>query len=471
MIKVLLRIGKDEALYIRSKSSSFASAKIYKLLIPLPRKQKWGKANLYFYVKLYPRRPPRDGFVSHCVCKVTSAANFSLRQMDPTVFDPARYFPPRRRALRACGTCRHRKSRCDGASPKCSLCVDFNVECVYVESHHPKIDTNTRILLERIQRLEDRLLAAPSLNSASLSSPVSNGINQGSGSRTVQAQAAVIHSPRRNTGPPLRSPAEVISPMYAGSTPVSVLDPDGSVLTMPIAHHATANHVYRWPILQAILDQGSMDMQLNRQASFGSYVPEATDAFFAYSGINGLKLAPESWRLFQNGNHSNPQSSLSGAGWGYPSITESLLNKYRNLIDEYFLNVHVFFPIIRKENIHRTLSSAFQTQHDDQARADLFTTSQYCLLLLVLCLGSSVEAGKSLLSLSASQARSSIGERSLPQFQARGENHHTESEDHYWERASLLLGSLTSDNSLEAAQCYTLARYIFRPVLSSSQWQ
>ncbi|KXH26607.1 hypothetical protein CSIM01_02908 [Colletotrichum simmondsii] len=68
-------------------------------------------------------------------------------------FSAAHYFPARRRVWQACTNCRARKTRCDAAKPKCSLCVTQNVECVYRDSNQPRIEQNTRILLERIQIL------------------------------------------------------------------------------------------------------------------------------------------------------------------------------------------------------------------------------------------------------------------------------------------------------------------------------
>lgn len=31
----------------------------------------------------------------------------------------------------ACDVCRHRKSRCDGARPKCSYCLNAGLDCIY----------------------------------------------------------------------------------------------------------------------------------------------------------------------------------------------------------------------------------------------------------------------------------------------------------------------------------------------------
>ncbi|KAJ9615634.1 hypothetical protein H2200_001709 [Cladophialophora chaetospira] len=55
------------------------------------------------------------------------------QQADPQGQDPATPPPSykRRRIALACTSCRNRKSRCNGAKPSCSLCVELGFECVY----------------------------------------------------------------------------------------------------------------------------------------------------------------------------------------------------------------------------------------------------------------------------------------------------------------------------------------------------
>lgn len=64
--------------------------------------------------------------------------------------------PPnkRRRIALACSACRTRKSRCDGARPRCSLCTDLGFECVYVQSAS---SANVIVGKEYLSQLEDRV--------------------------------------------------------------------------------------------------------------------------------------------------------------------------------------------------------------------------------------------------------------------------------------------------------------------------
>ncbi|PSK56914.1 hypothetical protein B9Z65_6538 [Elsinoe australis] len=63
---------------------------------------------------------------------------------------------PRRRAMVACEICRGRKTRCDGAKPKCRLCTELNAECVYREPGQ-KLDAGDKMILEHLQRIESML--------------------------------------------------------------------------------------------------------------------------------------------------------------------------------------------------------------------------------------------------------------------------------------------------------------------------
>ncbi len=43
---------------------------------------------------------------------------------------------PRRRALRACGLCRVRKTKCDNRQPACGSCAALGTRCSYGEADH-----------------------------------------------------------------------------------------------------------------------------------------------------------------------------------------------------------------------------------------------------------------------------------------------------------------------------------------------
>jgi hypothetical protein len=55
-----------------------------------------------------------------------------------------------------CEICRSRKSRCDGARPKCRLCTELNAECIYREPGI-KLDAGDKLILEHLNRIEGLL--------------------------------------------------------------------------------------------------------------------------------------------------------------------------------------------------------------------------------------------------------------------------------------------------------------------------
>ncbi|RFU33837.1 hypothetical protein B7463_g2510, partial [Scytalidium lignicola] len=63
----------------------------------------------------------------------------------------------RRRISLACSACRARKSRCDGARPKCSGCRELDFDCVYVQSAS---SSNVIVGKEYLTSIEDRLKLA-----------------------------------------------------------------------------------------------------------------------------------------------------------------------------------------------------------------------------------------------------------------------------------------------------------------------
>ncbi|KIX01785.1 uncharacterized protein Z518_09512 [Rhinocladiella mackenziei CBS 650.93] len=65
----------------------------------------------------------------------------------------------RRRIALACTSCRNRKSRCNGAKPSCSLCVELGFECVYQQpaASHVKAPQTQSGYNERLRAIEDTL--------------------------------------------------------------------------------------------------------------------------------------------------------------------------------------------------------------------------------------------------------------------------------------------------------------------------
>ncbi|KAI9041822.1 putative C6 transcription factor [Aspergillus affinis] len=68
-----------------------------------------------------------------------------------------RAIPRRRRTLRACVPCRDRKSRCDGATPRCKPCTQTNTACSYVRSKRENQQWQLQSMRQRIHTYEDLL--------------------------------------------------------------------------------------------------------------------------------------------------------------------------------------------------------------------------------------------------------------------------------------------------------------------------
>ncbi|PVH85798.1 hypothetical protein DL98DRAFT_37513 [Cadophora sp. DSE1049] len=70
-------------------------------------------------------------------------------------------YSPRKRAITACRTCRHRKTKCNNARPACALCVRNDTECVYDGPEHseqsPGLDASNGVVLDHLKQIIDRL--------------------------------------------------------------------------------------------------------------------------------------------------------------------------------------------------------------------------------------------------------------------------------------------------------------------------
>ncbi|KAL0936764.1 C6 finger domain-containing protein [Colletotrichum truncatum] len=346
-------------------------------------------------------------------------------------FSAAHYFPARRRVWQACTNCRARKTRCDAAKPKCSLCMTQNVECVYRDSNQPRIEQNTRILLERIQMLEDRLFASPVFSTQPpqqpLNTPSPNELRQpttpGSGPRSHPdpSQDAGVLYEQREAG---------IAPGHEGDSQIPI----------PLSHTANANHVFEWPIVQQLLSE--TEPVLPRPTiPKGFRSTEATDIFF-HNTQNASQATPppESWRLFQD--RSLP-------------VSIDAADRYREVIHEYFAEVNIFFPILSLEDTLATFDEVVASEKTAGSEPNTIAPSRYCLLLLVLCIGSFVSTGEYRISLDEA-----AGRNGSQKHQSLGSGFFTETigfDEKLWQKARLLLGFISSEATLEAAQCTMLA--------------
>lgn len=338
-------------------------------------------------------------------------------------FTSSNYFPNRRRVWQACTNCRARKTRCDAAKPRCGLCASQDVECIYKDSQQPRIEHNTKILLERIQMLEDRIFSSDIL-------PGRQQVQPAILPETQDRPATSGGEPAEQTRPRDHPPDDE----QLGTREV----PEGdNQITIPLSHTANANHVLAWPVVRQLLrDSGVLPSRSSAAGDLPSTA--ATDAFFdppqdEFSG----PPPPESWRLFRDQGVQGPAETV---------------DHLRDCIHSYFEEVNIFFPLLSSGDILAIFDQVVrsETATDDGGYRRTTSSAEYCLLLLVLCLGSFVRRGESRIHLSRHSSEGlayNISDQSPDSLDFR-----------LWHKAKLLLGHLSSAITLGAAQCAMLAR-------------
>ncbi|RMZ21746.1 hypothetical protein D0859_14236 [Hortaea werneckii] len=143
---------------------------------------------------------------------------------------------PRRRATIACEICRSRKSRCDGARPKCRLCTELGAECNYREPGI-KLDAGDKLILEQLARIEGMLHTSLS-SGPSLGGPISPATSN-TASEDYQAKRL---SSTGATG--------------AGALPLNGLGTwSANISTMPKTHTTPALHLLQWPVIKDLVSR------------------------------------------------------------------------------------------------------------------------------------------------------------------------------------------------------------------------
>ena len=303
--------------------------------------------------------------------------------------------------------------------------MSLKVDCVYLDPEAQRLDPSTRILLDRIQKLEDRIFAPP---------PDSTPFWSG----TQPARIPSVRSLDRPQTNPVRIP---------GTKDIGDLNVGGAsqeeFLTLPSLHNANTNNLYQWTVVQALLSEDRMnDGNLDFR---GSNLPEATDIFL----LSDLEQMPvvesQSWHLFRDSISPSERDSQINMERDFATLFED----FKELVHEYFVNVHVFYPILSEPEIYDMLQVVAESE---SLNSTALNTTRYCLLLIVLCLGSAARGRANLIHLDGSQSSP------LPLFDVPSQSHCSEAL--LWTKTRLLLGTTSFDDDIEAAQCLTLSRYV-----------
>lgn len=355
--------------------------------------------------------------------------------------------PGRRRVAQACGTCRSRKVRCDAGVPKCSLCNDLSVECVYLEPESQRIDPNTRLLLDRIQKLEDRIFAES--GASKLKTPVSE-LTESSLHRVVSRN--ILPDERVNI--PATRPLSIdnaSSPGFpSGQSPgiYNALSADIDVLTLPATHNANTSNVFRWDLVQSLLSE---EPEYLEHSDVGQSLVDATDIFLLSNREQSHEREVTSWHVLADTGMRLPHHDGHPRRIQEDGQFQGRADYLRDLVRRYFINIHAFYPILRESEVYKDLQHALEPRGED-----LIGVTKYCLLLLVLCLGSFAKSGNNLI------YSNGIRDPHMSVHNDYGnpsDLHASMHDEIFWRKAKLLLGTVSLENSIEAAQCFALSRW------------
>ncbi|KAJ5788105.1 hypothetical protein N7457_003095 [Penicillium paradoxum] len=211
---------------------------------------------------------------------------------------------PRRRATIACQICRLRKTRCNGARPKCQLCSDLNAECVYREPGI-KLDAGDKLILDHLARIESLLHSKLCLSATSPAT--SNDTNRA----------------ESDTGLPAHGRLSAVGLGSWVNPPISI-----SISTMPKMHTTPALHLLQWPLIRDLVSGGYdpqqlLQLEMAREPlrltpNSGFDLTNAStyaQAFFNYGNVWYACVNPYTWnRYYQSalaqGFQEGPMSCL-----------------------------------------------------------------------------------------------------------------------------------------------------------------
>lgn len=153
-----------------------------------------------------------------------------------------------------CEICRSRKSRCDGSRPKCRLCIELNVECIYREPGI-KLDAGDKLILEHLNRIESML------HNALPASPSQMQMHGGAASPAVSATTGLSDDI-------LAKPTLNLANAGTGGNQVG-LGTWTNFSSMPKVHSTPALNLLQWPKIKQLVSreynpQHLLQLELNR---------------------------------------------------------------------------------------------------------------------------------------------------------------------------------------------------------------
>ncbi|KIW16954.1 hypothetical protein PV08_04145 [Exophiala spinifera] len=292
-------------------------------------------------------------------------ASHSRPDSQETTSPPPSY--KRRRIALACTSCRNRKSRCNGAKPSCSLCIELGFECVYQQ---PAAGNGKPIQAptgydERLRAIEDTLRQLVQQK------------DQSPGQSDQFSHDAEIANRQ------FRGSVEALPPPLDGED-VAILDDDG-----PAQQHGGGDSVDG---MAAITDPEEKEPRFYGPSSNISLLREISDATSASLKAMGQSRHPEhSLNTDIVSRAVSPMTSLppemspvARQGINVRSLPPE--NKVLLLIRLFFADTGMLFPYIHEESVLRTYANARRN------RLTAVSRSWLCLLNVIFAFATYITA-------------------------------------------------------------------------------
>ncbi|KAK7531940.1 C6 transcription factor [Phyllosticta citribraziliensis] len=230
----------------------------------------------------------------------------------------------RRRIALACSTCRTRKSKCDGARPRCSACVALDFDCSYVQSSS---SANVIVGKEYLSSLEARVARVEERLGA---------VESGSPVRHHSTASQVRHFQRQT------SPVDSASP----------------VLSQPPAVDEQEGHTDAIGALNFAEEEDFAFLGPSSNIAFSRHLRPAL-ARLSRSAIQGTTPNDAAaGSLLRSSRPPSPSSDQHGFDTIPTEADES------RLVDDFFSNTALIFPFLHE----RTFRQRYHEMKTDQAK-------------------------------------------------------------------------------------------------------
>lgn len=274
----------------------------------------------------------------------------------------------RRRIALACTSCRNRKSRCNGAKPSCSLCVELGFECIYQQPAAGSSHTNVKGLQadsgydERLRAIEDTLRLL---------------VHQKEPEATPHEELRV----RRNT---LEQGAALQQQILNSDEDVAILDEDDSQ-----QQNAAEDSVDGMAAITDPEDRESRFFGPSSNITFLRHISDATSATLKSIGHSRQSDSGLNPQIVSRA--ASPVTTLSETSPAFRSQfvnIRSLPSESRalHLIRLFFSDTGMLFPYIHEQDVLRTYSAARRNKFTAVSRSWL------CLVNVIFAFATYISA-------------------------------------------------------------------------------